>query len=87
MCNIVAFHMNYLPDCIRGFDENQGYFIWPTFVSLNVAYISMVPSNDAHTAFCAFRISSEQEKSWKICKSFRYWHLMVMNAYPGTANR
>lgn len=26
-----------LPDCIRGFDENQGYIIWPTLVSLNVA--------------------------------------------------
>jgi hypothetical protein len=41
-----------------GFDENHGYFITPTLVSLNVAYSSIDPSFELHIAFCDFRISS-----------------------------
>lgn len=39
-------------------DENQGYTIWPTFVSLNEAYMIWVPSREPQTAGLSKNISS-----------------------------
>lgn len=61
-----------LPDWIRGLDENQGYIIWPTFVSLNVAYKRIEPSIDDHIAFWDLKISSVRVGKWKY-KNKKKW--------------
>lgn len=47
------------PAGITVFDENHGKVIVPTFVSLNDAYRSRVPSFDTQIAFWVSNISSE----------------------------